>query len=40
MLVLAPYLPHSDNPVLAEWVEELDRLDIDEATCVVAHSRG
>ncbi len=38
--VVAPYLPHADNPILEEWLQVMDTVDIDDETCVVAHSRG
>lgn len=38
--IVAPYLPRTDNPVLEEWLQTIDTLDIDGETCVVAHSRG
>jgi len=37
--IVAPYLPNSNEPVLEEWLQVLDTLEIDEHTCVVAHSR-
>ena len=37
---IAPNLPKADNPVMEEWLNELDNADPDENTILVGHSRG
>lgn len=36
----APMLPHADDPQISEWKSELDKLQPDEDTVLVGHSRG
>lgn len=36
----APVLPEADDPVLDDWVTELEALEPDENTVLVGHSRG
>lgn len=36
----APRLPKADNPYLEEWLAVLDKLQPDEHTVLVGHSRG
>ncbi len=38
--VFVPDLPKTCEPVLSEWVEELEKLQPDEDTILVGHSRG
>jgi len=37
---IAPVLPNASDPVLSEWMHELDQIDIDQDTILVGHSRG
>jgi predicted alpha/beta hydrolase family esterase len=37
---IAPALPHADDPVMDEWLHELDNCASDEDTVLVGHSRG
>lgn len=37
---IAPILPHADNPIMNEWLAELDKAEPDENTILVGHSRG
>jgi predicted alpha/beta hydrolase family esterase len=36
----APALPSADNPVIDEWIAEIDKTTPDEDTVLVGHSRG
>ena len=36
----APALPRPSEPVCAEWMDVLDRLEVDEHTVLIGHSRG
>lgn len=37
---IIPALPHSNDPQVSEWTNEIDKLRPDEDTVVVGHSRG
>lgn len=36
----APILPKPNNPILTEWLNEIESLEPDEETVLVGHSRG
>lgn len=38
--IIAPVLPNSADPVMDEWLEELDKAKPDENTILIGHSRG
>jgi uncharacterized protein len=37
---VAPVLPKSDNPVIEEWLDEIQKVKPDEQTILIGHSRG
>lgn len=37
---LVPALPRSEDPVMGEWLEELENTHPDEETILIGHSRG
>jgi len=37
---IAPVLPNSANPIMADWLSEIDKTDPDENTILIGHSRG
>jgi len=37
---VAPVLPKADDPVMSEWLSEIDKTAPDEDTILVGHSRG
>lgn len=37
---VAPALPHSQDPIIDEWMEEIDTTEPDEHTVLIGHSRG
>ncbi len=38
--IFAPELPKSKDPVLDEWLKELNKINPDENTVLIGHSRG
>ena len=37
---IAPILPNSEDPIMAEWLAEIDKTQPDSETILVGHSRG